>query len=415
MRCSRLIAVSQTPNGGLRKSISVADHASQGDFLVSRENRILANVVDDDVKSGFTVPKWYGIQFSMLRKCARGLSYIYYPCVHGDADHACGQTPGIYERNPDGVIIESEFRVLSREISSLGNMERFCGYIGRSFGGVGGFYLSRCLDNHLVHRSINLTLGSVHSIFGLDKRTGIDSRLLLHFTIGAVHEASLPEGDCAIEGSCKKSKSRPEDEFLLRLYKSPLIPLILVCSGTGGAIFIFRAQDDSGGNGPWYFAPVLMGCFLLNVIGGGLFLDRIFNRAKASEDCFKKLLNAAWESHKKNLFWGLIREDETRISRRPQGVGEFREVGEGCFSGTEGCGPEETAQTKAYTPQNDRQRQGLERFLLPRPCLRVVERVCILAGELGIREALACYLGHGQREAVSVIDRVIFCSAIVSH
>ena len=36
--------------------------------------------------------------------------------------------------------------------------------------------------------------------------------------------------------------------------------------------------------------------------------------------------------------------DETLIPRRPEGWRELSEIGAGCSPGTEGCGPEETAQ-----------------------------------------------------------------------
>lgn len=68
---------------------------------------------------------------------------------------------------------------------------------------------------------------------------------------------------------------------------------------------------------------------------------------------------------------GTMNGDETRISRRTEGRGEFREVSAGCFSGSP-RGESEEASPQAYTPQKGRQRQGLERFLLPRPCLRRV-------------------------------------------
>ena len=57
---------------------------------------------------------------------------------------------------------------------------------------------------------------------------------------------------------------------------------------------------------------------------------------------------------------------------------------------------EKAAAQESYLPQNVRQGQGLERFLLPRPCRRMVERVCSLAGQLGIGEALSGDLRHSE-------------------
>ena len=73
----------------------------------------------------------------------------------------------------------------------------------------------------------------------------------------------------------------------------------------------------------------------------------------------------------------------------------FEQLARAVFSEAEGCGSQKTAQEENYTPQNDRQRQRLERYLLPRPCLRQVVRVCILAGQLGVCKSLSPYLRHG--------------------
>ena len=52
------------------------------------------------------------------------------------------------------------------------------------------------------------------------------------------------------------------------------------------------------------------------------------------------------------------------------------------------------AAAEGYRPQKVRQETRLEGFLLPRPCRRMVERVCILARELGVGKALASDLRH---------------------
>src|SRR5215469_10691139 len=43
----------------------------------------------------------------------------------------------------------------------------------------------------------------------------------------------------------------------------------------------------------------------------------------------------------------------------------------------------------------------------------MVERVYLLARELGIGQTLASYLGHGKHKAVAVVKRIVFCSAVV--
>ena|SRR5579872_1138093 len=62
---------------------------------------------------------------------------------------------------------------------------------------------------------------------------------------------------------------------------------------------------------------------------------------------------------------------------------------------------------KPYASQKDRQRQGLERFLFPRPCLRRVERVSAFSGQLGIDKTLSGNLAHQESEPVGAIQRVI--------
>ena len=131
----------------------------------------------------------------------------------------------------------------------------------------------------------------------------------------------------------------------LNRYLLPVIFLLLFFLGTAGGIFAIRWGGED-----WDppFIPK-WGLFLIRVLvgqwGGLRLLEWFFGR--------------------------IIRGDETRIPRRTEGRGEFREAGAGCFSGSP-SGESEKASPQAYTPQKDRQRQGLERFLLPRPCLRRV-------------------------------------------
>ena len=49
---------------------------------------------------------------------------------------------------------------------------------------------------------------------------------------------------------------------------------------------------------------------------------------------------------------------------------------------------------------------------LPRPC-RFLARRFILASKFGIGKTLPCDLAHGKREAISIIQRVVFSSTIV--
>jgi hypothetical protein len=79
-----------------------------------------------------------------------------------------------------------------------------------------------------------------------------------------------------------------------------------------------------------------------------------------------------------------MKADETRIPRRSEGGREFQETCNGGPSKAKDiCCSEEPAEGQALW-----QEQGLERFLFPRPCLRVVWLVRILAGKFGIGETL---------------------------
>ena len=52
------------------------------------------------------------------------------------------------------------------------------------------------------------------------------------------------------------------------------------------------------------------------------------------------------------------------------------------------------AKSTAHSPQNARQRQGLDCFLWPRPCRFLAERVCAFAGQFLIGESLPSNLRH---------------------
>ncbi len=95
------------------------------------------------------------------------------------------------------------------------------------------------------------------------------------------------------------------------------------------------------------------------------------------------------------FFRGKTNETKSRIQTR---AGSKRKLEKVCLRHTPASESwsEETGEGKAdgYDPQKERQEAGLERFLLPRPCRLVVERVCILASQLGVGKALPGDLRH---------------------
>ena len=67
----------------------------------------------------------------------------------------------------------------------------------------------------------------------------------------------------------------------------------------------------------------------------------------------------------------------------PRAGENFKSLGYRCFSGQKdnctGKGDKE-----GFAPQGFRQRQGIEQFLLPRPCLRSAHGIGAFARQLGI-------------------------------
>ena len=147
------------------------------------------------------------------------------------------------------------------------------------------------------------------------------------------------------------------------MYPVLLMTLGLLIAG----LSVCRGLDSSGDH-PGGFALLIVSGFIVYGYGVNLLFERILNRAKAKLYPIEKGFNATWKPHTNQLFRGIIARDETRISRRPQGWRELQEISNGCPSkAKDNCGSEGSAEGETCW-----QEQGLEWFLLPRPCLRVV-------------------------------------------
>jgi hypothetical protein len=68
--------------------------------------------------------------------------------------------------------------------------------------------------------------------------------------------------------------------------------------------------------------------------------------------------------------------------------------------------PKKTGSKSVKATARKKARPGLERLLLPRPCRRMIERVCILARQFGVGRVLAGDLRHEIGEAVRVVQRI---------
>jgi hypothetical protein len=108
------------------------------------------------------------------------------------------------------------------------------------------------------------------------------------------------------------------------------------------------------GDGPFYFSPVLVGCFFTIAYGAYLLTAHLSKRTQFVAQHLNQCFELAREHGLASTFRErIIRTDETRIPRRTKGRGEFRAAGAGCLSGPQSGEPEE-ASPQAYTPQKER-------------------------------------------------------------
>ena len=92
--------------------------------------------------------------------------------------------------------------------------------------------------------------------------------------------------------------------------------------------------------------------------------------------------------------------------RRAESFGEIQTGDGNTLQSAQDSNSKEKAGSQAcYFTQTEevRQGRGLEGFLLPRPCRRMVERVSSFACQPAIGQTLSADLGHGEIEAVGII------------
>jgi hypothetical protein len=186
-----------------------------------------------------------------------------------------------------------------------------------------------------------------------------------------------PSDDGVVPGTASSESANDDGEKGEKI-QYYLLPIALLVVGVSLPIssFLYVSLCDSSPEPlpPFFVVSCLVGVACL-VCSGYLIVQRFMNRAQLRLKRVYQGFELAREHGLASAFQGrIISGDETRIPRRTEVGREFRAVGAGCFSGPQSGEPEET-NPQAYTPQNDRQRQGLERYLVPRPCLGQVVRV----------------------------------------
>ena len=97
---------------------------------------------------------------------------------------------------------------------------------------------------------------------------------------GSVHQNALPERYGSVSGGGEERQSCPKYDFVL-------LSLVLLAVGLGGSLIIIPAQDIRGDD-PWYFTPSIVGCFVCIMVGGGMLLEFLTNRAKLFAQRFRQ-------------------------------------------------------------------------------------------------------------------------------
>jgi hypothetical protein len=163
-----------------------------------------------------------------------------------------------------------------------------------------------------------------------------------------VNKMSLVRSDTRIYPSPQYGQKGEDIEYLL-------LPMIVVATGTGLFCLILCYTELRDPPWPLFIFGTLAGCGCL-FYGGYMIAQRFLNRTQES----RNFLQAATKHRLESAFRGrIINGDETRISRRTEGRGEFRAAGVGCLSGSQSGEPEETELQVGTT--------RLERYVLHRP------------------------------------------------
>ncbi len=200
-------------------------------------------------------------------------------------------------------------------------------------------------------------------------------RLLLDFTQGIAHRFQLTGGYAGVMPCSPCGDGGSDEGKKGNQVKKVLLPVLLLAIGGGMTAVVFYSVEFR--DPPWF--PLLLGlagAFGCLVNGAGLLLERFLNRTQLRlQQCHQGIQLATEHGLVSAFERRIMRTDETRIPRRTEGGGEFRAASAGCSSDF-ASRESEAASPQAYTRQKDRRRQGLERFLLPRPCLRRVAPCC---------------------------------------
>lgn len=268
--------------------------------------------------------------------------------VNHDQQATRGYMSRVYYRESDDFGVQSQDWCSGYYVSSFRNMQRIFGCFARAPLGLG-------LCFHLPQRflKLRLTIGelfltdqpsiSLGFLSEQDRFLRSVSRLLSYIRLPSAYASSD-------ESENDEQRLRPENFALNRRLLVFIFPVLYLLSVVGCLVTIsLGGQEDDPPNATF----------------GRLLMLAVF------------ILIGQWSVFEflKRVFGGIMRTDETRISRRTEGRGEFRAAGAGCVSGPQSGEPKRPARkpTRRKKTGSDK---GLERFLLPRPCLRRVAPCC---------------------------------------
>lgn len=174
------------------------------------------------------------------------------------------------------------------------------------------------LLNH-PQRAARYLRAKTRGIGGLLGRGGLRSYL----AISSLHNARLPSGDSGVTGSDSRSQQcRPKESLLEAIF--------LISLGFFVTWYVFVGSLDGRCDDAGYFLVLPLGGFLSMAGSFAVLINQLLSRARFCAYSLYDVLDPPWNPRIGNqLFRGIIEADETRIPRRNESRGEFRESGTG--------------------------------------------------------------------------------------
>ncbi len=225
---------------------------------------------------------------------------------------------------------------------------------------------------HLQFYPRSLLLPRIVSIFG--SRLGANQCGAPSDLVSGNHLTQLPLSNASVISCRQKRSDSGSSQNGRKNIRRYLLPISLMFIGMCAPfVLIIRAHF---GNLPFYTGPCVLLAYAGGVYGAFILAQRLLNRAQLRTQHFQKGLEGTNQiGHLDQLFRGIINGDETHKYHEGPKAGEnFERLARAVLQAPRVANPKKQPK-KPYAPQKDRQRQGLERYLSARPCLRRVERV----------------------------------------